>query len=188
MTTAQTYASMIVLAMLIMTRKLGFLLLALLCATAGSLAANSYLRNTTQKLKDLDTYPNSSEKLSELIKAKGAGTYNLFQVVNARVTGVCVSLSGGDPRALAVQHLAMPKSTFVTSAKDFFVREDLVSILFLHESGFEIQTIDRRLADITGHSSRRNFCVNTPTVAALHISLNTSVRRTAPFLGDIEIN
>jgi hypothetical protein len=131
-----------------------------------------------------DRYPNSSNKLSELIKQGGAGTYNLL-AHNKEVSAVCVSVGGRDPRQVAVELLGVDPQRLKRD-QEFFVMERTISFIFLQNNNdFFIEQIDRHVVDFPEAS---NQCVRTPTTARIMVRNAWSKFTGADLIVAIELN
>jgi hypothetical protein len=132
----------------------------------------------------VDRYPLSSNKLSELIKKEGAGTYNLLPQ-NKDISAVCVSVWGTDPRQVAVDLLGFDPQQ-LKKDQAFFVMERTVSFIFLQsDNEFSIEPIDRHLVDFPGASDQ---CVRTPTTGRITVRNGWSKFTGANLVAVIELN
>jgi hypothetical protein len=116
-----------------------------------------------------DEYPNYTHAISNAIKSRGAGVYDLVMLAGLQhVSAICVSVSGRDPRKVAIEELALPPGSLDTLTIETFVIESVFSILFVGDDKYVIESINHSLIDIKDQHDNR--CVSAPGAAKLIVS------------------
>ena len=108
-------------------------------------------------ISELETYPNSSSKIKNLIDHNGPGHYDLTKIFDKKITYICTSVTGRDPRQIAHELLQISEKFLLKHQKNYFIREDSISFIIIYNDGFNIESINS--GDLYTGSQVKNSCI-----------------------------
>ncbi|WP_166145657.1 hypothetical protein [Methylosinus sp. RM1] len=133
-----------------------------------------------------DDYPNATQAISEAIKSKGVGTYDVLSLLGvSSPSAICLSVSGRDPRQLAIEQLEFSSKSLDADKVKPFVVEGVFSILVAGEGRFVIESIDKVLIDF--EEEHENRCVSNPSSVSLLVTEHPTKSRFVHFRATLEI-
>lgn len=137
-----------------------------------------FLEAVRDLAKEWDTYPNSSNHIMEAFSKRGPGDYDLTELMEMEISAVCISVGGTDPRKLAAQELMTPDEFLDAEKNPYFVREGTTSLIFLNDTKFKIESINKN--DLY-FGERYDRCISGPRAIILTIRPERSRYSSAKF-------